>query len=207
MTFTPSMERKCKYMITFKTPKHHWNYYLALEKDLENLARYIEFCQDNLLVYSIELTHILLSASSEIDVIMKQLCLLAAPTKVVNNINDYRAIVQSQLSFMINEEVSIDRFELSFRPFENWNEARNPDWWKSYNNVKHQRDSYFFEANLQNTINAVGALLLAATHYYKLAFSKEAGHDIGYKNTTRELRPNSSFIQINADYYYRGLIV
>ena len=36
----------------------HWNYYLALESDLEKVARYIEFTQDNFGAYSIELAHI-----------------------------------------------------------------------------------------------------------------------------------------------------
>ena len=57
-------------MITFGTPKHHWNYFLAIEKDLEHLSRYIEFSDANLGTYSIELTHLLLSASSEVDVVM-----------------------------------------------------------------------------------------------------------------------------------------
>ncbi len=39
-------------MITFGTPKHHWNYFLAIEKDLENLSRYIEFSDANLGTYS-----------------------------------------------------------------------------------------------------------------------------------------------------------
>lgn len=63
-------------MITFKTTMLHWNYFLAIEKDLENLSRYIEFDESNLKTYSIELTHILFSASSEVDVVMKQLCCL-----------------------------------------------------------------------------------------------------------------------------------
>ncbi len=81
-------------MIKFGTPKHHWNYFLAIEKDLEHLSRYIEFAKDNLGTYSIELTHILLSASSEIDVIMKQLCTLINPSKTTNNINDYKEIIK-----------------------------------------------------------------------------------------------------------------
>jgi hypothetical protein len=97
-------------MISFKTPKHHWNYFLALEKDLENISRYIEFTEDNLKTYSIELTHILLSASSEIDVIMKELCCLIDSNAPRNNINDYKIIIQGNLQSFIEEEISIDRF-------------------------------------------------------------------------------------------------
>ena len=194
-------------MITFGTPKHHWNYFLAIEKDLENLSRYIEFANANLGTYSIELTHILLSASSEVDVIMKQLCLLIDPTQTTNNINDYKNVVQAQLGTFINEEICIARFGLSYRPWDNWNGTQNPDWWRSYNNVKHQRNNHFNEANLQNTINAVGSLLLTVVYYYKYAFTAEAGHEIDFRETTRQLQPESSFMRINADYYYHHLIV
>jgi len=194
-------------MITFGTPKHHWNYFLAIEKDLENLSRYIEFANANLGTYSIELTHILLSASSEVDVIMKQLCSLIDTTQTTNNINDYKGVIQAQLGTFINEEICIDRFGLSYKPWDNWNGSQNPDWWRSYNNVKHQRNNHFNEANLQNTINAVGALLLTVIYYYKYAFTNEAKVDIDFIETTRQLQPESSFMRINADYYYHHLIV
>lgn len=193
-------------MLSFKTPKHHWNYFLALEKDLENVSRFIEFSDDNLSTYSIELTHILLSASSEVDVIMKQICSLLDSSQSADNINNYRTLIQLHLSLIINQEVSVDRFGILFKPWENWNGTQNPNWWRSYNNVKHQRNNHFKEANLQNTINAVGALLLTVTHYYKLAFSKEVGHDVNFKETTRLLKPEPTFLRINEDYYYHHLI-
>lgn len=193
-------------MITFNTPKHHWNYFLALEKDLENVSRYIEFSKENLSTYSIELTHLLISASSEVDVIMKQLCSLLHPEQKTNNINHYRTVIQNCLPSFINEEVVISRFGLEFSPWENWKGQENPDWWRSYNKVKHHRNNHFREANLQNTLNAVGALLLTVIYYYKYAFSQEAPHEIHFRDATRQLQPGSSFLRINADYYYEILI-
>ena len=194
-------------MITFGTPKHHWNYFLAIERDLEKLSRYIEFSNPNLSTYSIELAHILLSASSEVDVVMKQICAILDPTQTAENINHYRAIIQNKYPAFINEEISIDRYGLNYKPWDNWNGNQNPNWWRSYNNVKHERNNHFHEANLQNTINAVGALLITAIHYYKLAFSNETQHDVSFKDTTDQLKPNASFMAINADYYYANLIV
>ncbi len=124
-------------MITFGTPKHHWNYFLAIEQYLEKLSRYIEFSDANLNTYSIELTHILLSASSEVDVIIKQLCELIDPTSPRENINHYKVIIPQNLNSFINEEISIDRFGLKYKPWINWNGDQNPNWWRSYNNVKH----------------------------------------------------------------------
>jgi len=193
-------------MISFKTPKHHWNYFLALEDDLKHLSRYIEFANENLGTYSIELTHILLSASSEVDVIMKQLCELLNSTIPATNINDYRSIIKAAMPDIISEEISIERFGLSYKPWINWKGKKNPNWWVSHNNVKHQRNKHFTEANLQNTINAVGALLITVVYYYKLAFAKEAGHNVTFKEVFRQLQPEASFMQINADYYYHHLI-
>ena len=93
------------------------------------------------------------------------------------------------------------------KPWINWSENKNPNWWKSYNNVKHQRNDYFNEANLQNTLNAFGALLLTVVYYYKIAFSKETGNNIDFQETTSQLKPGASFININADYYYYQLVV
>ena len=194
-------------MTTFKTSKHHWHYFLAIEKDLENLSRYIEFAKENLSVYSIELTRLLLSASSEIDVIMKELCTLLEPNKKAEHINDYREIIQRRLPVLIKEEVSLDRFGLLFTPWDSWTGLDNPNWWRSYNNVKHERNNHFSEANLQNTINAVGALLLTVVHYYKHSFSKEVGRNLDTRDVIRELGFYDSFININADdYRYRALV-
>jgi len=157
--------------------------------------------------YSIELTHILLSASSEIDVIMKQLCLLLDSNSTVTNINDYKSVITTNISNFVNEEISIDRYGLVYKPWINWLGQKNPDWWRSYNKVKHERNSHFHEANLKNAINAVGALLITAIYYYKYAFAQELGNDISFKETTRQLLPESSFLKINANYYYDTLIV
>jgi hypothetical protein len=135
-------------MITSVKSKHHWNYFLAIEKDLEKLSRYIEFSNDNLNTYSIELTHILLSASSEVDVIMKELCQLIDSSKLTDNINDYKSVIRTHLKSFIDEEISIERYGMTYKPWINWKGNKNPDWWKSYNNVKHQRNKYFNEANL-----------------------------------------------------------
>ena len=194
-------------MITFTTPKHHWNYFLALEQDLENLSRFIEFSSDNLATYSIELTHLLLSASSEVDVVAKQLCSLVNANESYDNINDYAQTIKALIPTFIDEEISIDRFGLRFKPWDSWLGTGNPNWWRSYNKVKHQRNNYFKEANLQHTINAVGALLITVIYYYKYSFSKENGNEVSFKDTTRQLQPESTFIKINADYYHDHLLV
>jgi hypothetical protein len=193
-------------MIHFTSPKYHWNYFLAIERDLENLSRYIEFADENLRTYSIELTHILLSASSEVDVIMKQLCAQIDSTMPADNINDYMNIILTHLPGFIKEEICIDRFGLSCQPWISWNDKVKPNWWRSYTNVKHHRNSHFHEASLQNTINAVGALLITAVYYYKYVFTSEAGREINFRETTLQLQSEALFLRINADYYHHFLM-
>ena len=69
----------------------HWNYFLALEKGLEGLSRYIEFCKDNLNTCSIEPAHLLLSSASEIDTLAKCVCSILDPKAKPKNIVRRRA--------------------------------------------------------------------------------------------------------------------
>jgi hypothetical protein len=153
----------------------HWNYFLALEKDLEAVSRYIEFCPDNLKTYSIELAHLLLSAASEVDTLAKCICGILDPNAKPENINQYRSIIKAteeseaygeknpieaeDLKHRLSAlKVYVPRYSLEFVPWESWAKDKNPDWWHSYNNVKHERNRYFNEATLGNALQALAAL-------------------------------------------------
>ena len=187
---------------SFKTPKHHWNYFLAIEKNLENVSRYIEFNKQNFKTYSIELTHILLSASSEVDVIMKQLCLLLG--KKTNNIDEYRGAIMGIIPDFADENIFINRYGLVLRPWDNWmkSPAINPDWWRGYNNVKHKRHKHFEDANLKNAINAVSALLITVVYYYKSVFENEPeSGPMDFWQVTKQLKPESSLLRMQESSY------
>jgi hypothetical protein len=77
--------------------KLHWNYLLALDRDMEAVSRYIEFTTANENVYSIELAHLLFAAASEVDVVAKLVCEQVDPTARRANIDDYRSILASHL--------------------------------------------------------------------------------------------------------------
>lgn len=188
--------------------KHHWNYFLAIEKDLENVSRYIEFSPDNSGTYSIELAHILLSASSEVDVVMKQLWKLLdiksyKDKKKKKCIDNYRQIIQNKLPDIINKKVYINRYSITSRPWEVWagTSTTNPDWWSSYNKVKHERNVSFKEANLKNTINAVSALFLVVVYFYKTQLEIEGGRSISSFDEVFyvcNLKPESTFLKLNS---------
>ena len=57
----------------------HWNYLIAVERELELLSRYIEFDSRNFCCFSIEIARLLLTSGAEIDVVCKQVCQAIAP--------------------------------------------------------------------------------------------------------------------------------
>jgi len=182
----------------------HWNYFLALENDLELVSRYIEFIGNNFKTYSIELAYLLLASSSEIDVMMKQLCTILAPKEKRKDINDYKKIIKQYKPKLVDETVDISRYGLSFTPWENWRKKGNPFWWQSYNNVKHERNNCFNEANLKNVLNSLGALLISNFYYYLSTFSKEEGRIVEPTFVTNKLQPESKLLRLKNEYYLSG---
>ena len=136
----------------------HWQYFIAIESDLEKTVRYVEMAQDNFQTYSIEFARILLSASSEVDVISKLICQRLNSNVSYKNIDDYRQCILSQYPKFPFFEVTIPRYGLTRKPWLDWNSGKNPSWWKSYNNVKHEKNNFFEEANLASALDSVAGL-------------------------------------------------
>lgn len=196
-------------MIRTTTSKIHWNYFIALEQDLETVSRYIEFSEDNFKVYSIELARLLFAAASEVDVMAKLLCRRFQPTVRCNNINDYRRVLLGELPEISTTEVFIGRYGLSFKPWENWKQTgnHNPIWWSDYNKVKHQRDTYFSKATLKNALNALGALLILVYCHYSYELATDEDVRLRPKDTMRHLEPDSTLLRLPDDYYHGHLLI
>lgn len=145
----------------------HWNYFLALEDDLNQLSRYLEPTQANFNAYSLELARVLFAAASEVDVVAKRLCKQVKTTSKADNINQYKKEIMGRYPEIAGSCVSIPKFGLSLSPWEQWGKDSNPVWWKAYNDVKHKRHTHFAQANLKNTLNAVSALFALLLFFYK----------------------------------------
>ena len=183
----------------------HWNYFLALESDLEDVSRYIEFSSKNFKTYSIELAHLLLASASEVDVVVKEICKILAPNQPATNINQYREIIVQHLPEFPREHVYIPRFGISLRPWDMWRRRKNPKnplWWKSYNNVKHRRDTHFEDANLQHVLNSMGGLLISIFYFYKMKFSQNHPQLLHNREVTQKLKPDTKLLRLSDDYYY-----
>ena len=144
----------------------HWNYFLALEDDLHRLARYVEFSDDNLKAYSLEMARLYLSACSEIDVVLKQLTEKVSPGAKAENIGHYRAAISPALPQLASFKVTIQRFGSNFEPWMNWKDDKSPDWWSDHNDVKHHRHEAFHKANLSNTLKSLAALFVTLLFLY-----------------------------------------
>ncbi len=187
----------------YKDISNHWNYFLALEDDLAKVSRYIEFTESNYDTHSIELAHLLLAAASEVDVVLKTLCNEVSPEKSHTGIRTYRETIQSKQSYLISEYCTIPRYGLKLTPWVEWdrNSTSNPLWWRSYNRVKHHRDSDFKKANLKNALNAVAGLALANV-YLQRRYTKFPPNSIGHMSRiVLDLHPQTSLLQFNCDYY------
>jgi hypothetical protein len=143
------------YLFEMKYP--HWQYYRTLIEDLDRISRYVELHPHNFRTFSIELARLYLAAGSEVDVVAKLLCEKAKPSSSCRNINEYRDVLLAAYPGLTSIETSLPRHSLSFTPWESW-ERENPEWWRSYNDVKHKRDEFYQEACLENVLLALSGL-------------------------------------------------
>ena len=132
----------------------HWNYLLLLEEDCMEIFKYIEPCSKNGAVYGPEIAKLLLACGSEVDVVLKELFECVDPVSFWKqkksgsgfskqlNINDYREFVRDSRESQF-KDVSVGMVSNNWQvsPWRSWwyAEPKNPVWWKSYNDVKHNR--------------------------------------------------------------------
>ena len=143
----------------------HWNFFLALEEDVERLARFVDLSGNNA-TYSIEIARLLLSACAETDVVLKQLVRQLEPTNRAEKLGGYFEPLVSRLPNFRKFEATIPRYGVKLKPWSGWRRDRAPLWWSAHNKVKHERHDHFAQANLKNCLNAVAGLYAATLHLY-----------------------------------------
>ena len=178
---------------------------MALENDIKELSRYIEFDESNFKVHSIELTRLLLTTSSEVDVVMKELCKLIEPNSKAENINAYKKIIKDKLPAIINTGVNCPLYGLSLTPWSNWNGDGNPEWWRSYNKVKHERSNNYKRANLKNVLNSVAGLFVSNVHYnHALFVSENTEYPYDLRHSFSGLNPRAELFRLDDPFLYLG---
>jgi hypothetical protein len=145
----------------------HWNFFLALEEDLDRLSRYVEFAEKNETAYSIEIARLLLAASAEVDALLKLICQRHADGSTADNINQYWRHITELYPGFVSYRVTIPRFGITLTPWIDWKKTKPPQWWSDHNKVKHSRDKHFERATLKNCLNAMAGLFAAVLHLYE----------------------------------------
>lgn len=170
---------------------YHWEYYLVLEKDFLETERFVSFdlgnnafyTNDNSdlkasevgnsLVFSNEYVKQYQTICSEVDVIMKTICkeINSEENRSYKNILDYTSVLLAKWPELPQQEVRFKRNKL--QPFRNWHipvasdNSTGIDWWKPYNDVKHNRLASYKKANLKNVINALAGLYILEQYLVK----------------------------------------
>lgn len=76
----------------------YWHFFIALEAELDDTARYVEYSPDNFETYAVGFAQIVLSAYSEVDVVSKLLCEKVQPDNDAGNIMiTDRSFIQARL--------------------------------------------------------------------------------------------------------------
>lgn len=162
--------------------KYHWEYFLVLEKDFLEIERYVTFdLGDNYLYttqavnnngnsqcFSNEFIKQYQAICSEVDVILKSICVELNSNSTANNMEQYTDEILNVWSGIVQQKAKMKDIEL--QPFLNWTKTphyHSPDWWTPYNKVKHERLSNYKKANLKNTLNALAGLYILELYLIK----------------------------------------
>lgn len=109
-----------------------FNYFLALEAELESSFNYIEPNEHNYECYGAKYASLLNTVSVEFEATAKTLIHTVKPVAKVGNISQIKSELLSLFPQIGENKVQITRIGLvTIKPFENWSKGRL-DWWVSY---------------------------------------------------------------------------
>jgi hypothetical protein len=147
----------------------HWRYFRALEDDLQSCERYVHFSEENFGTYSTEFARILLAAASEFDTVAKRLCKEIEPDQEIHSsIGRYRDVIMSKYPRFAKVEIHVPRYQLTIAPWSDWKKS-HPEWWRSYNAVKHERNKDFDRATLKASLCSLAGLLVGLMYWFREA--------------------------------------
>ena len=167
-------------------------YYAELEREFFATESYVTIEKDNFKTYSIKYNMLYQSICSEIDCLLKELCLLIDSSKHVKKIHEYYDVITEKYAYFKKESVVFNKSKIQMKPWLNWTKEKAPSWWTYYNKVKHHRfeknrnNKYNYKsANLKNIMNALAALYIVEQYYiYSYDYSSEIDLADNYDETS-----------------------
>ncbi|MGA2682263.1 MAG: hypothetical protein ABSF44_10755 [Candidatus Bathyarchaeia archaeon] len=153
-----------------------WEYYKDLERQFEDFLDYVPYLEGNEKTYSFRLANLLLAIGAHVDSAFKEMARYhlfsekESCKEILRRADDKLGTLTSGVR-AFNEIYGISSEEVTFKclpkrmkiiPFK---EAK-PEWWDSYNDIKHDFGDNLSKANLRVVRDALaGAFLLNVIHY------------------------------------------
>lgn len=159
---------------------NYWEYYKMLENDFLNVCRYIKILPINYKTCSDEIIKLLQTVSSEFEIICKLVCGFKGNSN--KKIYDYLSYFYSNIRNFDKTRIKIKIAKnITLKPLKtimNNNNQMSLEWWKSYNNIKHNRLENYEEGNFLNLLKALAALYFLEIYYIKLLGNQNNELDI-----------------------------
>jgi len=173
--------------------------YHIIENDFKKLFDYIELNDNNKNTFSHRIYELILRICTEFELNCKGILDVNGYIKSGNlNITDY---------FKINESSRLNEYEvrlnvwtpnpLTIKPFEDWNSSTFTPltWFQNYNSVKHNRNTNFNLASLENLVNCIAGLFVI--------LASQFGHQIfsPYQITASYSEDDNSYISVDTSVF------
>ena len=157
--------------------------YAIIEEDFINILKYIPLQEENFNVFSPRFSDILIRCCVAIEVYFREWLnhyefsnnekVQKIREKSKQNINDFCIAFSDRIKdcYLKTRQLNTDVY-----PFKNWTEHCIPNWWDTYNNIKHPSMENKNSASLEMALNALAALFLlhceqtdSLTYLYKFS--------------------------------------
>lgn len=152
-----------------------FNYFIALEAELEDSFNYIEPDTNNFCCYGAKYASLLNTVCIEFEATAKALINSVAPGTSTGNIGEIKEQLLKLFPNIESNEVKVLRINKDIFPFKDWSTSKL-DWWDEYTDLKHNRIMHYDKANLKNILNAMSALLVLIVYLEKHRDKKNDVH-------------------------------
>ncbi|MCK5518207.1 MAG: hypothetical protein KAI61_02235 [Alphaproteobacteria bacterium] len=168
-----------------QSPVHYIRAFLLIQSDLQKLFEYIEPSGESLSTYSYRIHELLMRTCIEIEANFKAILIENTYTPKKRDVYD---IYNMSIYKKVNKTHRLSSYQVTlpiwngerrlFEPFKNWAESNGQlSWYQAYNASKHNRQSGFKQANLENLLDAITALLiLLSAQFCTIDFSSGIIH-------------------------------
>lgn len=150
-----------------------WLYFCSLSDQLNCTTNYVDHSVDsnntmyNADTFSHEFVKLIMLASSEFEVLCKELCINSGININKNEnilvlsksvLNEYPKIVNTVIHTSYSSLMPLKDWKIVIH---NGNEqVMGIDWWQAHNNLKHERNNSYHKATLANCVNSMAALMV-----------------------------------------------